>query len=139
MLPFFFFSQGRKDNLLLDYLSLFNPPKALFITLWYFSIQSCCWSDGPLARLQEKWLFVAAEAGRIKVPPPCKSLTKLRKRSITFPRLFFPWNLKATKLLFLLQFCNPQIETSFMLWSVSLSVPFCSGNESNGIDYTCAW
>lgn len=29
------------------------------------------------------------------------------------------------------------IETSFMLWS--LSVPFCSGNESNGIDYTCAW
>lgn len=103
MLPIFF-SQGRKDNLLLDYLSLFNPPIALFITLWYFSIQSCCWSDGPLARLQEKWLFVAAEAGRIKAPP-CKNLTKPRKGGIRFPRLFFPWNLKATKLLFLLQFC----------------------------------
>lgn len=98
------FSQGRLDNLLLDYLSLFNPPKALFITLWYFSIQSC-WSDGPLARLQEKWLFVVAEAGRIKVPPMQKSDQAKKREHQVFPA-FFLWNLKATKLLFLLKFCT---------------------------------
>lgn len=89
MLPFFF-SQGRKDNLLLDYLSLFNPPKALFITLWYFSIQSCCWSDGPLARLQEKWLFVAAEAGRIKAPLPMQKSDQAKKREHQVSPPFFP-------------------------------------------------
>lgn len=58
---------------------------------------------------------------------------------------FFPLELESHKITFLTSILrNPVIffiliKTSFMLWYVSLSVPFCSSNESNGIDYTCAW